>query len=196
MSNPVPEFKQAAAAASVATPEECTAFFKAVYDGKFEPIKETIKKYPDAVHWADTDRITAMHFVGAQNDPSIIRFLVDHGANINARDRVGWTPLMWFITFEPQPEMIRLMVAYGAKLDIKDDGGRTALQVMRAGSSGSTTYAESIAILERAEAAETEWKAAEKKERRAVAMEVFTKGLSHGFRTTKLRLKKPLQQKL
>jgi ankyrin repeat protein len=40
------------------------------------------------------DGMTALHGGIISNQPSIVQFLVDHGAKPNARNRLGWTPLM------------------------------------------------------------------------------------------------------
>jgi ankyrin repeat protein len=37
---------------------------------------------------------TALHGSIISGQPSIVQFLVDHGAKIDARNQLGWTPLM------------------------------------------------------------------------------------------------------
>ncbi len=37
---------------------------------------------------------TALHAAVVSNQPSLVQYLVDHGANINAKTKSGWTPLM------------------------------------------------------------------------------------------------------
>jgi len=37
---------------------------------------------------------TALHGAATTNQQSIIRFLVDNGAKLDARNKLGWTPLM------------------------------------------------------------------------------------------------------
>ena len=43
------------------------------------------------VRWAGS---TALHGAAIMDQPSIIQFLVDKGARLDARNRLGWTPLM------------------------------------------------------------------------------------------------------
>ena len=43
------------------------------------------------VRWAGS---TALHGAATMGQPSIIRFLVEKGARLDARNTLGWTPLM------------------------------------------------------------------------------------------------------
>ena len=38
--------------------------------------------------------MTALHGAVLSNQPSLVQFLVDHGADVNAKNTLGWTPLM------------------------------------------------------------------------------------------------------
>jgi uncharacterized protein len=40
------------------------------------------------------DGMTALHGAVMSNQPSLVQFLVDHGARVDATNRLGWTPLM------------------------------------------------------------------------------------------------------
>jgi ankyrin repeat protein len=40
------------------------------------------------------DGMTALHGAVISNQPSIVQFMVDHGAQLDVRNRLGWTPLM------------------------------------------------------------------------------------------------------
>jgi len=40
------------------------------------------------------DGMTALHGAVIGNQPSILQFMIDHGAKLDARNRLGWTPLM------------------------------------------------------------------------------------------------------
>ncbi len=40
------------------------------------------------------DGMTALHGAVVSNQPSLVQFLVDHGAQVDAKNRLGWTPLM------------------------------------------------------------------------------------------------------
>ena len=64
---------------------------------------------------------------------SVIRLLLDHGANPNARDDDGSTPLhhssWWIGGVQGTVEGTRLLLKYGAIIDAEDNEGRTPLQL-------------------------------------------------------------------
>jgi len=47
----------------------------------------------DEAGTAGENRYTPLHRASFQGDPEVVRCLVDHGADINARDTDNWTPL-------------------------------------------------------------------------------------------------------
>jgi hypothetical protein len=64
--------------------------------------EETLLRYPDNIQdlltlgtgdprFAD---MTALHGAVICNQPSIVKYLVEQGAEVNAKNRLGWTPLM------------------------------------------------------------------------------------------------------
>ncbi len=64
--------------------------------------EDTLLRYPDnvqdllALTTGDVrfDGMTALHGAVICNQPSIVKFLIDQGAEVNAKNRLGWTPLM------------------------------------------------------------------------------------------------------
>ncbi|CAG9310782.1 unnamed protein product [Blepharisma stoltei] len=56
----------------------------------------------------------------------MVEYLVSRGADLNARDFEGNTPLMMAVIHE-QTDVIKALVSFGAKLDLKDNYGYTAI---------------------------------------------------------------------
>lgn len=75
-----------------------------------------------------------------------IKLLIASGANVNARDENGNTPLhqasMSFRGFTDLPEIIRILIAAGAKVDARNNEGATPL--MRAASCNAVENAEAL----------------------------------------------------
>jgi uncharacterized protein len=76
------------------------------------------------VRWSGS---TALHGAVISGQPSIVQYLVDHGAKVDAKNRLGWTPYMVangvFVTntkktFEPAAEILRkVMIARGIPVE-------------------------------------------------------------------------------
>jgi hypothetical protein len=64
-------------------------------------------------------------------DTARVRELLRKGANANAKDRGGWTPLHW-AAFWGHVDVARLLLEHGADPSIRDKHGRTPLDLARA----------------------------------------------------------------
>ena len=56
------------------------------------------------------------------------KFLVEHGADVNAKGQYGWTPLH-AAAYQGLNDVIAYLVSKGAKIDQKDEFGQTALSI-------------------------------------------------------------------
>ena len=54
-------------------------------------MSELAAKVPGDPRWSGS---TALHAAVVSNQPSIVQYLVDHGAKLDAKTKTGWTPLM------------------------------------------------------------------------------------------------------
>ena len=59
---------------------------------------------------------------------SVLRLLLEHGADINGRSKSGKTPLHWG-SYYGALEAVRLLVEHDADVEAKDNDGKTALQL-------------------------------------------------------------------
>ena len=69
---------------------------------------------------------TALHIVTARRDLTWMSFLIGKGANVNAHDGRGRTPLQMAVTLG-FPEGVDLLVAQKARIDEPDTSGETPL---------------------------------------------------------------------
>ena len=60
--------------------------------------------------------------------PPIVQAFLAKGANVNAVDDDGGTPLIWAVA-RGQPEIVRLLLSRGADVLAADTGGMTALKL-------------------------------------------------------------------
>ena len=67
-------------------------------------------------------------FFMAATGADVVRCLED-GANIEAQDEDGWTPLHVAAAFEQSPAAVKTLLAAAADIEAKDETGWTALHV-------------------------------------------------------------------
>jgi erythromycin esterase len=68
----------------------------------------------------------SLHMTAAAGNLTSIQRLIDQGADVNVKDEVGWTPLIW-ATCMGEIESLKLLIAQGADVTIPTNNQRTAL---------------------------------------------------------------------
>lgn len=101
---------------------------EAVRESDFRAVKWLVERDATLVFARTTRGHTALHFAARYNPkPDIAIFLLDHGAEISARDQDGDTPLIEAAWKNPDPAMLELLMTHGADPFAKDRYGHTAL---------------------------------------------------------------------
>ena len=81
--------------------------WQAAVFGDLERIKEIVEKDPKIVNAKDKeDGQTPLHWVATQGHCEIVKYLIEKGADVNAKDEYCWTPLHW-ATQEKQLEAVK-----------------------------------------------------------------------------------------
>jgi len=57
-----------------------------------------------------------LHIAAKTGDTETVRLLIAQGANVNAKDSLGWTPLHW-ATMNDHVETARLLIEKGANVN-------------------------------------------------------------------------------
>lgn len=90
--------------------------------GKVEAVKTFLEANPSMVRAKDRSGVTLLHIAGMD----LAAFLLDHGADVNARDNNQSTPLHGVATLSSMDEA-RLLLARGADVNARNKFGGTPL---------------------------------------------------------------------
>ena len=91
--------------------------------------KVRVIENPDALD--NVGRTRLMNAI-MENDDRVCYILLESGANPNAQDKDGWTPLMYACRYAQTSTVIQLLFEYGAKLDAKSNYQVSVLQIAAA----------------------------------------------------------------
>src|SRR5215510_9782339 len=120
------EFRTDIVAEAPRKPEDpkVTALIAAVRSGNRSEIERRIAASPEVVNGKDAGGSTALHHAAGYAPVGNLQLLIDKGADVNAKNRRGSTPLHWAIHDEAK---VRLLLSKGANVNAKQAQGRTPL---------------------------------------------------------------------
>jgi ankyrin repeat protein len=101
-----------------------TALIAAVRAGNRLEIERQIAASPETVHGKDEGGSTALHHAAGYGPVANVELLINNGADVNAKNLRGSTPLHWAIHDEAK---VRLLLSKGAGINAKQAQGRTPL---------------------------------------------------------------------
>lgn len=103
--------------------------FEASAVGDLPGIEKAFEADPDVVTAYSGDGWTALHLAAAFATPESVRFLITHGASVNAvsRNPQANQPLHATLALGRNPEIITLLLEAGADPNARQAGGFTAL---------------------------------------------------------------------
>ena len=100
-------------------------FYDAAVFADLPKLKSMIASDPEVVNSTDEWGFTALHGVAGEEHYDVATYLIDNGANVNAKNDEGIAPLH----LAAWPRMVELLVSRGADVDVLDETGRTPLIV-------------------------------------------------------------------
>lgn len=113
------------------TSRESYAFFSGCMSGNTSIVKSFIAKYGDELSVTAVNKYgeTALHIAVIGGQTGIARILLDSGANVNAKDHNGWTPL-FFSGKRPNKDLVELLIQHGAQVNISSNSGWTPVHAL------------------------------------------------------------------
>jgi ankyrin repeat protein len=104
-----------------AEPESSKEIFKAIRSNDLAALKTLAATGANQRGDRDT---TPLMFAAAYGSVQAVDLLLKAGADVNAKNALGYTPLMWSVT---EPAKATLLIEHGADVNAKSRTGRTAL---------------------------------------------------------------------
>jgi ankyrin repeat protein len=111
----------------IGTPGHAQSIFDAVSDGDLERVRALVFGDRGLVHLKDNRLNTPLHIAVSAGEKEIAEFLIENGADINAQDDLGRTPLHRATYFRPDLEMIDLLIQHGSNPNILNNDGNPAV---------------------------------------------------------------------
>ena len=114
------------------SPDGFTPLHLAVFFGQAPVARELVARGAPLDKVSDNAmRVTPLHSAVAGQDQEAITTLVEAGAEVNVRQRHGWTPLH-SLAQQGDARMTDLLLARGAQPDARNDDDKTAADLARA----------------------------------------------------------------
>lgn len=97
-------------------------------NNKLEPLEKLLDSQPKLISYKDNDGYTALHRAAYSNNLEIVKSLIEHGANLEARTEMGWTPLH-SAGYWNNVEVVNYLLNNGSNINALTNSGQTALHL-------------------------------------------------------------------
>jgi ankyrin repeat protein len=103
--------------------------FEASALGEKKQVADLLTQDKDLAKSRNTEGKTPLHLAGWGGYAQIITLLLDTGADVNARDNAGATPLCYMTGWCTRTDIVDLLVSGGANIDLCDNDGASPVDL-------------------------------------------------------------------
>lgn len=96
--------------------------------GRLLELVHHISKDPSLIHFTDDDNYTPLHRASYGGHLDCVKYLIRHGANMNARTSEDWTPLHCAVRWN-NILVAEYLIRNGANVNALSNGGNTPLHI-------------------------------------------------------------------
>ncbi|VDL76438.1 unnamed protein product [Nippostrongylus brasiliensis] len=107
---------------------ETRIFLKHAENGSLDDLREMLEKDQHLLSCADEDGYTALHRAAYNDHVEVVSFLLERGADAEARTKQGWTPLHSAANWGNYAVVARL-ISHGVDVNARSNGSVTALHL-------------------------------------------------------------------
>ena len=107
--------------------EQERIFFAAITAGDVEKVKALLMREPSLVNARDVSKchMTPLHVAVLHGNEAIVKLLLEHEAEVDARDCKGFTPLHLCARQAESEEIVKALLCYGADPNARSREGHT-----------------------------------------------------------------------
>lgn len=100
----------------------------AAFYGKLEYIK-MLRRYGAEYDLKDKAGLSAIHYAVDGANVQAIEWMLLDGADVNAKDNNGWTPLIRSASVSGSADVAKMLIKFKAKIDVVDKENKNALLI-------------------------------------------------------------------